>query len=222
MSPNAMLWGAGIAAAVLSASFTWSMRMPLPFPGFAAVAAAGLACLGTLTVVAWMPRRWVWTDAEQLRHAFQARHGGTDYAIDSALEAITTAHMRANALRRSATAMRDDVAKQVAAVADRMDAAAREIFYAPDRHRDLRAILIRSELIEDAAAAHAALRSRKQDATEDASRQKLLGAVNSLKAALDETDLLAARGLLAEVEAASDVAEAVLKPRRNLTSDPAL
>ncbi|MEM8803589.1 MAG: hypothetical protein AAGF55_13740 [Pseudomonadota bacterium] len=190
--------------------------MPLPFPGFAVVAAAGLAFLGTLSLVAWMPRGWVWTEAEQLRHAFQARHGGTDFAIDNALEAITTAHGRAGALRQAATAMRDDTAEKVGAVADRMDAAAREIFYAPDRHRDLRAILIRSELIEDAAKAHAALRRRKQDATEDASRQKLLSAVESLKAAFDQTDLLAARGLLAEVEAASDVAETVLKPRRNL------
>jgi len=216
MSPTKTLWVAGLFAAVLSVGFTWAFRMPLPFQGFAAFAAAGLAFLGTLTLVAWMPRGWVWSDAEQLRHAFQARHGGTDYAIDSALEAITTAHARARALRQSATTMRDDVAEKVSSVADRMDAAAREIFYAPDRHRDLRAILIRSELIEDAAKAHAALRRRNQETTEDASRQKLLSAVDSLAAAFDQTELLVARGLLAEVEAASEVAETVLKPRRNL------
>lgn len=216
MSPTVSLWSAGVFAAVVSASFVWFVRLPLPFTGFSVVAAAGLAALGTVTLVSWMPKNWLWSEADRLRHAFRARHGITDMAAGSALDAITTAHIRANALRKAAGSMRDDVADKVNTVADRMDASAREIFYAPERHRDLRAVLIRSELIEDAASAHAALRRRKQKETEDASRQKLLNAVDALDAAFDQTDLLAARGLLAEVEAASDVAETVLKPRRNL------
>ena len=216
MNPRLSLWGAALTAIALSVWFAWAVRLPLPFEGFAAVAAASLAFLGTLTLIAWMPRGWVWTEAEQLRQAFQARHGVSDYAAGSALEAITSAHDRASALRDAASVMRDDVGEKVVAVADRMDAAAREIFYEPERHRDLRAVLIRSELIEDAAEAHAALRRRKHAETEDASRQKLIAAVDALDAAFDQTELLAARGLLAEVEAASDVAETVLKPRRTL------
>jgi len=216
MKPHVSPWFATCVAAVLCAGFVWAVRMPLPFDGFVAVAAALLAFLGTLTLVAWMPRHWVWSDAEQLRLAFRAQHGVSEYAADSALQAIVTTHARASALRHAGRAMRDDVAERVDAVADRLDAAAREIFYAPDRHRDLRAILIRSELIEDAVKAHAALRTRNQHETENASRQKLVSALAALDAAFDQTELLAARGLLAEVEVASDVAETVLKPRRSL------
>ncbi len=219
MNARISLWFAGILACAASATFAWFIRLPLPFEGFAAVAAAALAGLGTMSILAWMPSRWVWSDAEILRHAFQARHGISDYAAGSALDAITVAHQRANALRKSAEATRADVAEQVAGVADRLDAAAREIFYEPDRHRALRSVLIRSELIDDAARAHAALRQRKQDATEQASREKLIAALGALDAAFDQTDLLAARGLLHEVEAASEVAETLLTPRRSRFKD---
>ncbi len=214
MSPGPRLCLVALVAAAASAAFAWLVRLPLPFPGFAVAAAAGLAFLGTLTLASWMPRPWLWTDAEALRHAFRARHGISDVAASSALEAISTAHLRAETLRRAATAMRADVADRVAAMADRLDAAAREIFYEPGRQRDLRAVLIRAELIVDAAKAHAALRRREHADTEAASRQKLVAAVEALDAAFDETTLLAARGLLAEVEAASEVAETVLKPRQ--------
>ncbi|MEO0484507.1 MAG: hypothetical protein AAF092_01200 [Pseudomonadota bacterium] len=214
MTPRASLWIAGGLGAAVSVAFANVVRLPLPFEGFAAAAAAGLAFATTLAIAAWMPERWLWTEAERLRRAFQDRHGLSGDGAENALEAITRAHGRARALRQAATPMREDVADRVTAVADRLDTAAREIFYTPERRRDLRAVLIRSELIEDAATAHAKLRGRDQAATEDASRAKLLSAVDALEAAFDETDLLAARGLLAEVEVASDVAESVLRPRR--------
>jgi len=75
-------------------------------------------------------------------------------------------------------------------------------------------VVVRSELIEDAARAHATLRGRNQAATEDLSRQKLQAAIAALDAAFDQTELMAAKGLLQEVEVASDVAEQVLTPRR--------
>ena len=224
MSPRATPWIAASIAALAGVGFAWFVRLPLPFPGFSALAAACLAALGTLALVAWMPRKWVWTDAERLRMAFQARHGVSEAAAGMALGAITTTHARAESLRRSAAVMREDIAKEVMAIADRLDTAAREIFYAPDRQRGLRNVLVRSELIEEAAAAHAALRRRKHTPTEDLSRSKLSAALEALDAAFDQTDLLAARGLLQEVEVASDVAERLLTPRRqrdgNLISGP--
>lgn len=196
-----------------AAAFSWFVRLPLPFDGFAVVCAAGLAFVGTLALVAWMPARWIWTDAETLRMAFQARHGLTGEAAQMSLEAITTAHARADVLRRAAAVMRDDMAEKVTGVADRLDTAAREIFYVPDRRRAMRAVLLRSDLIVEAATAHAKLRGRKQAETEEASRAKLTAAVDALDAAFDQTDLLAARGLLAQVGVASDVAERLLTPR---------
>ncbi|MEL6465189.1 MAG: hypothetical protein AAFQ58_09495 [Pseudomonadota bacterium] len=220
MSVRFTPWVSGLLAALFGAVFAWYVRLPLPFDGFAALAAAGLAFWATLTFVAWMPSRWVWTEAERLRHAFQARHNISDAAAGSALKAITTAHARANTLRAAASTMREDVADRVHALADRLDVAAREIFYAPQRQREISAVLIRSELIEDAALAHAKLRKRNQAETEDASRTKLIAAVDALDAAFDDSDLLAARDLLAEVEVASEVAETVLKPRRRIPTRP--
>lgn len=212
--------GAGVVAAIGAAIFSSLVRLPLPFDGFAMLAAGVFAGVGTLALVAWMPRRMVWTDAERLRHAFQARHGVSEYAAGSALDAITQTHGRATQLRGFAKVMREDVAEDVIAVADRLDAAAREIFYDPERHRALRAVLIRSELIEDAARAHAKLRGKNQNETEEISRQKLRAAVSALDAAFDQTDLQAARGLLHDVETASDVAETLLKPRGSLQVTP--
>jgi len=220
MNPRLTPWISGLFAALFGSVFAWFVRLPLPFDGFAALVAAGLAFWMTLTLVAWMPSRWVWTEDERLRHAFQARHKLSDHAAGSALEAITTAHARASNLRSAASVMREDVAEKVHGLADRLDVAAREIFYAPQRQRDLRAVLIRSELIEEAATAHAKLRARNQSATEDAARKKLIAAVEALEAAFEQSDLLAARGLLAEVEVASEVAETVLKPRGRIATRP--
>ncbi|MEP3765153.1 MAG: hypothetical protein ABJM44_00095, partial [Marinomonas sp.] len=219
-----LLFAPALLSCLLAVTFAFLFRLPLPFPGFSAVAAAGLAALGTLSFIAIMPPRWVWSEAERLRYAFQSQHSLSDAAAQRALDTITTAHARANSLRQSAMAMRDDVAKMIDAVADRIDAAAREIFYAPNQQRALRDVLIRSELIETAAQAHAALRRREHKDTEDVSRQKLLRAVKALDEAFEQTDLLAARGLLAEVDTSSSVAETVLKPRRplqfNKATDP--
>ena len=215
MSPRTSVILAAVIAAVLAAAFALGLRLPLPFDGFAVVAAAALAFVGTLALTAWMPASWVWSDAERLRLAFQARHGISDVAAGSA-RGDHTAHDRARALRVSAGAMRQDMAEEVGAVADRLDAAAREIFYEPSNQRALRGVMVRSELIEEAASAHAALRQKADKAVEETSRAKLRTAVEALNAAFDATDLMAAKGLLREVEVASDVAERLLTPRREL------
>ena len=53
-----------IFAAVLAAAFALGVRLPLPFEGFALLAAACLAFLGTLSLTAMAPVRWLWNDAE--------------------------------------------------------------------------------------------------------------------------------------------------------------
>ena len=225
MIQRAALPLAAVLSASLAAAFALAFRLPLPVPGFAALAAAALAGAGTLALLAWLPAGWVWTEDERLRLAFRARHGITDAAAASALEAITQTHGRATRLRRAARAMRDDMAARVDALADRLDLAAREIFYLPRRHQALRTVLSRSALIEEAARAHAALRRRKGEAaTEDASRERLAAALGAIEEALDRTELSAARGLLHEVDVASGVAEDLLRPggagRRAVTARP--
>lgn len=217
MTSRLVLSLSAVLAAVAAAGFAWFVRLPLPFDGFAVLAAAGLAFVGTLALVSWAPSDWLWSDTERLRYAFQARHGVSADGADAALLAVTQAHDHARTLRGSAAAMRDDMAEKVGVLADRLDAAAREIFYAPRQQRDLRAVLIRADLIVDAANAHAKLRARREETTETASRAKLNQAIDTLNSAFDDTNLMAARGLLEDVEVASDVAERVLAPRRPLT-----
>ncbi|MEM8578330.1 MAG: hypothetical protein AAGF60_10795 [Pseudomonadota bacterium] len=217
MSARRAPWLAGALAALLAAAFALSVRLPLPFGGFAALSAAGLAGLGTLALIALAPPAWIWTEAERLRLAFAARHDMAPDLAGAALAAIVQTHARAEALRQAAEPMRDDMADQVTAIADRLDAAAREIFYVPDRLRDLRAVLTRSELIEEAAAAHAALRRRAAHGTDEASRAKLAAAITALDLAFDRTELKAAQGLLQEVDVASSVAERLLTPARPLS-----
>ncbi|MEM9968036.1 MAG: hypothetical protein AAF755_08055 [Pseudomonadota bacterium] len=216
MSTGWSHWCAAVIGMAVGVGFALTVRLPLPFSGFSAVVAGGFAGLATLTCIAWMPPRWIWSDTELLRHAFKARHGLSDTAAKLALHTITTAHARAHQLRQASSVMREDIAKMVSLIAERLDASAREIFYEPERHRALRAVLIRSELIEDAARAHAALRRRGHQETEDVSRKKLVAAMEALQAAFDETDLLAARGLLRDVAVASNVAENLLAPRGRL------
>ncbi|MEO0390706.1 MAG: hypothetical protein AAF218_07165 [Pseudomonadota bacterium] len=218
MSARTAPWLMAALAAVVAVAFALTVRLPLPFDGFAVLAAGAMAALGTLALCAWLPPQAMWTDAERLRLAFQARHGLGAASADQALATITTAHSRATTLRRAAGAMRGDMAAVITGLADRLDAAAREIFYIPDRQRGLRTVLTRSELIVDAATAHAALRARKSGAVEDASRAKLKAAAEALDNAFDRSDLAAARGLLQEVEVASDVAERLLTPRRPTAS----
>ncbi len=215
MTPWVSLGLAGTISTAASVALALFARLPLPFDGFAVAAGAGVAGGGTLCLLAWMPRRWIWSETERLRLAFQARHNLAGPTAEMALHSIAVAHLRATQLRKSAKNMRSDMTEQVDALADRLDAAAREIFYVPERRRSLANVLGRSELIEEAAAAHAALRRRKHDTTEDLSREKLRAALHALEDAFDATDLLAARGLLQEVEVASEVAETLLKPRRS-------
>lgn len=211
------VWGGAGLAAIGAAVFVWTTRLPLPFDGFAMLAAGALAFTGTLALIAWLPRRWVWRDQELLQQAFSERHDLSQDAAAASLEAITTAHARAETLRKATRMMREDIVADIEALADQLDGIAREIFYLPERRRDLRSILLRSELVEEAALAHAALRSRQEKSTEDASREKLRMAVASLRAALADANLTAAQTLLQQVEVASDVAEQLLKPRQRLT-----
>ncbi|MEM8916965.1 MAG: hypothetical protein AAGC83_14080 [Pseudomonadota bacterium] len=216
MSPRIGLFTAGFLGSVLGIAFVELAPMPIFFPGSIIVLAAIMAGLLTLCLLAWMPERWLWTDAERLAKAFQAHHGLTDISADFALAAITEAHHRAESLRSNAVNFHEELKPHVMSAADRLDASAREIFYDPKRIRALRSILTRSELIEEATLAHRALRKRAQtnDSTVAQSREALLGALQALQDAFAASDLRAAKGHLEQVETASSVAEALLSPRQ--------
>lgn len=210
-------WMAAIVGCVTALVTVTLLRLPYPFPGFSAVAAAGVAFLGTFSLCYWMPASWIWSDTERLTHAFRVRHNVSDGRAASALQAIAAAHERADALRVTSKDFAPALKDRAVNAATRLDQAAREIFYEPERLTALRAIISRSELIADAVASHAKLRARAdaKGTQVELSRAQVGAALDALEDAFSSSDLTAAEGLLAQVTASSATAETLLAPRRS-------
>jgi len=210
-------WLVAIPAVLIAVAFAFLVRLPLPFDGFSALAAAGLALLLTLAFGLALPARLLWSDSERIAHAFSVRHGMSDTGAKVALDAITRAHDIAALLRGASDRFAEPLQSRAIALADRLDSAARDIFYDPETLAVHRKTLVRSELIEDAVAAHAALRGRAETDANSAqvveSRAKVSAALDALEAAFDASETQLADKLLAQVEVASATAETLLAPR---------
>ncbi|MEM9708732.1 MAG: hypothetical protein AAF871_08055 [Pseudomonadota bacterium] len=212
------IWASAILGALAATAFALFLRLPLPFEGFAAVAAGLLAFGITLTLVQFLPAAWIWTDAERLAHAFRKRHKISADRAESALSAITTAHGRAAALREQAAGFNAHLKDAAYDVADRLDGAAREIFYDPPSIEIHRKNLIRSDLIEEAVRAHAKLRQRRSESAQiEASRETLGRALASFQGATDAAEERVQNRILNEVTVSSETAETLLAPRREHT-----
>ena len=217
MSPRTSPWLAGLLGGLATLAFLTLVRLPQQAEALVIWLGAGLAFLATLSLAAWMPARWLWTDTERLTHAYKTRHGVADGRAQSALLAISGAHERAAVLRSAAPELAESLAERSEAMADKLDAAAREIFYDPGRLPALRSIISRSELISEAMDAHRSLRQRAggdSDQTQK-SRTQLIKALDALDEAFAQSDTIAADRLLAEVEASSTTAETLLAPKRS-------
>lgn len=221
MTPARAPWVVAGLVTIVAVAFALTQRLPLPFDGFAALAAAVLATFATFGLTLFLPPSWVWTDDERLRHAFVARHQVSDDRADSALEAITLAHRRASVMRAAAAGFIPDLRAQTEAAADLLDGAAREIFYDPKTLPTHRANLIRAELVEEAVRTHAKLRDRGDktgiDAQVKLSRDSLASALSSLEGAFAQAEARIANRLLTQVDTASATAETLLAPRRRTT-----
>ena len=216
MSPTRYALVIGFVVGLAAVAFAWFVPLPVPFSGASWVIGAVIAFFGTLTALAWVNPARLWRQDEILVRAFMAQHAITELGADRAIDAITEAHARADDLRRAAPVFRKDLAETVIQAADRLDAAAREIFYEPKRLTSLRNILTRSELISEATAAHHTLvaRNGRDEATVNLSRETLMVALHVLEDAFLASDMAVARGHLQEVQVASSVAEQLLRPRR--------
>lgn len=212
-------WLVAVIAAVLSASFAIFLRLPLPFDGFAAVAAAVIACALTLSLTMMAPAGWIWTDAERLRHAFAQRHNMSELRSENVIDAMTSAHARADQLRKSAAMFAAPLDQRTKEMAERLEDIARDLFYHPDALSVHRQALVRSELIEEAVLSHASLRKRGHDdvnAPQIAqSRHRIDAALTSLEDAFNHNENRLADRLVQQVEISSATAEMLLK-RRNV------
>lgn len=204
-------WVAAAIALCIAVAYALLVRLPLPFPGFAAVVAGLLAFLLTIAMVAAMPPRWMYSDAELLRHAFRSRHKVSDGRADMALVTLASTHDRASRIRSAAKSFIPDLKARAERAADRLDDAARELYYDPNRLDALRSPMVRAELVEEAVLGHATLKAR--DGAKDvaqSSREKLGAALDALEEAFAAADAATEARLLAQVEASSATAEALL------------
>lgn len=208
---------AAVIAAALAVAFVLTVRLPPVTIGLTPFLAAGFAFVATLAIGLALPARWLWSDAERLHHAFSVRHGLSGTRSKLALDAITTAHDRAAALRAAARGFAEELREETDRAADTLDAAARDIFYDPETLSTHRAALVRSELVEDAVRAHARLRGKARGESiapqVAASRDKVSAALGSLQEAFGAAEGRAANRLLSEVGAASETAETLLRPK---------
>ncbi len=218
MKPEYAPWIAAAVSIGLTTLMLWFLRFPLPFQGFTALASGMLAALVCWAMLLAMPARWLHSEEALIAHAFQARHGVSAIGADNALGAVQQAHARAMTLRRVAGDFVPALRRQAEAVADRLDATARQLFYEPRAFRDLHAPLGRAELIEEVVHEHAALRGRikaagEGDSVKAASRARVSKALDALDEALRSVDLDRASQLLTSIEVKSEVAETLLRPQ---------
>ncbi len=218
MNPRLVPWIAAGVTSVAAVIFAMTVRLPLPFEGFAALVAGVLAMMLTFALPLFLPPAWLWTDSERLSHAFEERHNLSGVRASSALEAIASAHRRASVIRNSAPKFQSPLKEQAYRAADLMDSAAREIFYDPGTFNMHRSNLIRAELVEDAVLTHARLRDRGErnetGPQVQASRQAVVAALTSLEEAFAQAESRVADQLLTQVHTASTTAELLLAPRR--------
>jgi hypothetical protein len=220
MMRNRWPWISAVIAAALAVGFVAFVRLPMPFPGFAAVSAAVLAAIITLALICYAPTRWLYSDSELLTHAFKKRHDISDTRAALALDALSTAHQRALLIRSAASSFVPDLQTRALQAANALDQAARHLYYEPQRLPSLRGPIVRSELVEEAVAAHHALRSEgATDRHAQASRDKLAPALEALEQAFQEANASFESQLLLQVEAASSTAETLLAPRRTFYAD---
>ena len=218
MNPTFAPWLAaalGVALATVAAS---TLRFPLPFPGFTAIASGLCATLASLAVLWAMPARWLYGEDELIAHAFRERHGVSELGADNALRALQRTHAHAVSLRKLAQGFKPDLQEKAGDVAARLDAAARRIFYEPRALRDLQSVLARSTLIEDLVRDHATLRTRIEsagmgDTVAHAARERVSTALDALDGALRSVDVDTANRILTSIEIKSEVAETLLAPQ---------
>ena len=207
-------WLAAVVAVGISVIFTLSVRLPLPFEGFAAVVAALLAGLSTLVFCLGAPARFLWSDTERLSHAFSLRHNVTGPRAAASLQAIAGAHGRADAIRAAAQDFAEPLKLRSELLADRIDGLAREMFYDPETIATHRTALVRTELIEQALETHAKLRRRTgeaQAAQLEDSRAKIGAALDALDEAFEAGTSRGADVLLEKIGTSSATAEMLLR-----------
>lgn len=189
------------------------LRLPIWFPYSQAVVAVVLGFVLSLGLLMMMPAHWLHSEAALLRHAFDQLHGAQSGRYATALATVIETHERARRIRKIAPGTQDDIKALLLKTADRFDALAKSLFYAPQELPRVQTVLSRSELVVEAIETHGALRARAGGDGKDveASREHLRTSIQSLHDALDTLEARAITSLLEKVEVASSTAETLLR-----------
>ncbi|MBY6161781.1 hypothetical protein KUV73_12910 [Mameliella alba] len=208
--PMLLVLGAVLVAGLAYLAF---VRLPMPFPGAHVAVAVVLGLALSLGGLMLLPARALHSEAALLAHAFDALHGTQAGRHATALATVIDTHDRARRIRRIVPGTQQDIAELLTRTADRFDALARSLFYAPRELPKVQAVLARSDLVVEAIETHGALRARAGGEGKDveASRAHLRSSIESLHAALDGLEARAITSLLEKVEVASSTAETLLR-----------
>ena len=209
--PMLLVLGAVLVAGLAYLTF---VRLPIWFPYSQVVVAFVLGLLLSLGLLTLLPANKLHSDATLLRHGFDQLHGAHSGGYATALATVIETHERARRVRAIAPGTQDEIKTLLMETADRFDALAKSLFYAPQELPRVQTVLSRSELVVEAIEGHGALRARAGDGNDqdvEASRAHLRSSIQSLHSALDSVEARAITSLLEQVEVASSTAETLLR-----------
>lgn len=209
-------WGIALcmlAAVILASLALHTLRFPIFFTHSTALIGASATFLLTLSLSMMLPDRLLYSDAQQLAYHFQQRHGLSDGRAETVLQAIQSAHAKATALRAHSQSVHPELQADLRSAADRLDAIAGQLLEAPTELRQVQALIVRSDLLVDAAASHANLRRRAKGDVILKSREKVQDGLAAFQDSFDAMEDGAAERLMHRVSVSTDTAELLLGSR---------
>lgn len=211
---NSKWWlPAALAVVAVSLAAFW---LPLPslFPYSDAAILGGAALFLALGLGLMLPDGWLHSETARLAHAFKEYHGVSGDRAEVALGAVQKAHDAATRLRVANNGFQADLAKDVAASADRLDDVARVVFYRPDVLPKYQALIIRAESVIEAIEDHAKVREKAVSESEiETSRGLVRDGLASLSGALDASQQKDVATILNRIEASVATADVLLRPK---------
>lgn len=200
------------AVALISLALA-TLRFPIFFTQSTAVIGGGFTFVLALSFLLMLPDRFLYSDAQLLAYHFQQRHGLSDGRAETVLDAIQSAHAKATALRGYSQNVHSTLKADLNHAADRLDAITGQLLEAPADLRQVQALVVRSDLLVEAAATHADLRQKASEGMIAESREKVQAGLAAFQHSFDEMEDGAAQRLMHRVSVSTDTAELLLGRR---------
>ncbi len=198
------------AAIGITAAFLEFLPIPVFFINSTAVIGAVCAFVFAIGFTMMLPDRLLYSDAQLIKFHFGSRHGISDDRANAALSMIQRAHSKASMLRRAGKSVQADLRADLAKAADQLDGIAGQLMDDPQAIRHVQPLVIRSDLLVEAATAHAELRKAASETVVNESRQKIRAGLAAFQEGIDTLEASAAAQLMHRIEASTSTAELLL------------